>query len=205
VSTWGRAAKLDRAEQHLYALGHGLRSFAERTPYRLVEQFELGPGEEIGSYRYVVAELADPPAVFACTSARSCTTCTPRSTTRLGRRGASLAADTVPRLPQGRDVERDRRADHQEHPEKYVALMEQAQPYHAKNPAGHLLAILNHLWNGDKHRLLATTLPRSTRRPSFTATRDVAAIHDVHVHIGPLRNGRSSPASRSSPTGLSPR
>lgn len=187
----GARTKLDRAQQQLYALGHAFMAYAERKPYRLLEEFDLRPGENIGDYRYIVSDLKAPPAFFAVQTGelihnlRSAldymafgTAKRPWHKTQfpIFRRCTDWAEKSGPMV--------------KSIPPRYVAIMEETQPYRAPVPGEHLLAILNHLSNRDKHRLLHTTAATLVgAAPGFKAARGVAAIHEILMHFGVLEEG----------------
>jgi hypothetical protein len=187
----GARAKLDRAEQHLLALDHGLRAFVERRPFRLLEELGRLPGEDVTECRYLVSDLREPPLSLSVhvgevvhdlhSSLDHLAWAVAEQPWRRTQFPVFLTRDTW-----GENAEAITRSV----PDRFVAVMEAAQPYHAKSPNAHPLALLNHLWNADKHRLLPTTVAAlDGPPPSFRAERDVAVVRDVRVHVGPLQNG----------------
>jgi hypothetical protein len=186
----GARVKLDRAQQQLLALGHGLMAFAEHEPYRLVERVDPREEEDLADYCYIVTDLRSPRPeyaahigeilhnfrsaldyfVYAAATRHSFSTQFPIF---------HRASDWPRSQPMLRAV-----------PRRYVRIVEESQPYHLPQPYDHVLAKLNYLSNTDKHRLLNTTATAlADAAPTFLPERDVAAIHDVALSTGVLEEG----------------
>src|SRR3954451_8653936 len=202
----GARAKLDRAEQHLYALDRGMRAWAERKPYRLVERFDPRPGETVGDIRFAVAGVAPPPPVLGVhlgevvhdlhSALDHLAWAVAERPWRRTQFPVFLKAETWAETsePITRSI-----------PERYVRIMEEAQPYREKRPAAHLLALLNHLWNADRHRLVEMRAAAlADGAPSLRPGRDVAALVDVRFHIGLLQEGTELVRAVVEPAGPEP-
>jgi hypothetical protein len=71
-------------------------------------------------------------------------------------------------------------------PPAAIRLVERAQPYHARNPAEHWLAVLDGMWQADKHRLLLSAVIAPSDPAALAAVyhaREPAAIEDVRVTL----------------------
>jgi hypothetical protein len=75
-------------------------------------------------------------------------------------------------------------------PDEAVAIIKQAQPYHWGDDRGrHEIALLNAMWNHDKHRLLhATGIVLGQPRPPIVRVGDVAEILKTSYFTPPLED-----------------
>jgi hypothetical protein len=163
----------------------------ERRPFRLREELGHRPGEDVAECRYLVSDLHEPPLSLSVHIGEV----VHDLHSSLDHLAWAVAEQPWRRTQFPVFLTRDTWVENAEAitrsvPERFVAIMEAAQPYHAKNPNAHPLALLNHLWNADKHRLLPTALiALDERGPSFHPDGDARAVRDVHLYAGPLQNG----------------
>jgi hypothetical protein len=177
----GAVGKIVRAKYQLRDLEDRFATLAKTKPYRLAEQFDLRPGEKIGDYRYVVKDVSLRKREWGVLIGELVHNLRSALEHTIYAAAKSPSGDT--QFPIFRThVDWEAKSGPMIHsvPEKVVAIIEEAQPYHVPDPSRHVLAILNRLSNYDKHRLLHTTaLTIKSAQPGFRATRDIAKVHEI--------------------------
>jgi hypothetical protein len=182
----GAVGKMVRARYQLREFDKRFEAFTKSRAYRLSEQFEFRPGQQIGDYSFVVESVSIPKREWGVLIGELVHNL---------RSGLDHAVYAAAKAPSGstqfpiftRRSDWDKKAHDmiRSVPDEIADMIEQAQPYRAPkgtDPREHLLAILNRLSNYDKHRLLHTavmtlegalpdskcsrTSRRSTRSPS---------------------------------------
>jgi hypothetical protein len=197
VDVSGSDAKIDRAQEALNALASEIGAFiAPAKPYRLVEQFDLHPGEDArGYYRYFVTDIQPTPERWSVVIGEIAHDL--RSSLDYLAWGAARRPWRRTQFPiflsrsswDAKVAPMVKTAS-----EPFLTVMEEAQPYRnldtQRDPRLHWLAILSHISNRDKHRLLHTTLlALQGAAPRFTAVRDVTSISGLAIQFGPLEEG----------------
>ena len=180
----GAVGKIVRAKYQLRDLEMRFAELAKSKPYRLVEKFDLRPGEKIGDYRYIVEDVSLRKREWGVLIGELVHNLRSALEHTIYAAAKSPSRDTqFPIFRTCVEWEKKSCAMIYSVPEKVVALIEEAQPYHAPDPSHHLLAILNRLSNYDKHRLLHTTaLTLEEAAPGFRAIKDIAAVHEIELH-----------------------
>lgn len=189
----GSHEKLRRAHEQLVALEELFGSFIERQEQVFTTEFERHEGKATGDCVFRISRIAEPPAVWGVLIGEA----VHNLRSSLDHLAWALAhrpwrKTQFPMFMRAEDAwSREALSMVKGIPAKYVALMERAQPYNAKGPpVEHVLAVLNHLSNHDKHRLLHTTiLSIDTAAPEFVAGQGVAGIEAIALHFGELQDG----------------
>jgi hypothetical protein len=208
----GVGGKLVRAKYQLRELNDRFRKFAESHPYSVVDEFELRPGEErsglpIGDYWFRVGGVGVPKREWAVLIGELVHNL--RSALDHAVYAAAEKPDRDTQFPIfTRRKDWDKKACRMIYsvPDEPLALIEEAQPYHAPVPRGHVLAVLNRLSNQDKHRLLHTTVLRvEGMAPGFAAEKDVAGILEIEPFLGPLEQNANLARVRITTDGPEPK
>ncbi len=188
----GAIGKLIRAHYQLEDLKERLREFVESRAYRIVEDFNLRPGKDVGDYSFTISDVSIPNREWGVLIGEFV------HNLRSGLDHAVYAAAAKPshdtEFPIFKKRERwDKYSSAPLYsvPEKARAIIEQAQPYHrTTDPSLHDLAILHAMWNHDKHRLVhATALVMGDPGPPIRAISGVEEIVKVSYFERPLEDG----------------
>jgi hypothetical protein len=183
--------KLVRANFQLKDLNRRFREFSELHPYRIVEEFNLRPDEEIGDYTFTIKKPRIPNREWGVLVGEIVHNL--RSALDQAAYAASVKPSHDTKFPVCRSEEDwDKWSSSMVYgiPEKAVAVIKQAQPYRwGTKKAIHEVALLNGMWNHDKHRLVHTTaLVLGKPRPSIVPVRDVAEVIRVKWLPQPLEH-----------------
>lgn len=205
----GAIGKLVRANFQVKDLNERFRKFAESQPYGITEDFNLRPGQDIGDYTFTLRKPTIPNREWGVLvgeivhNLRSAL-----DQAAYAAAGAKASRDT--KFPICRTKEDwDKWACSMVYgiPKKAVAIIKQAQPYHYGEDRGlHDLALLNGMWNHDKHRLLHTTaLVLGKPHPPISKVRDVAEIIKPRFLNTPLEDDTEVIRVTIRPSGSNPK
>lgn len=187
----GAIGKIGRARFQLKELDQRFRTFAESHPYRISENFYLRPKKEVGDYTFTIRKPRVPNREWGVLIGEIVHNL--RSALDQAVYAASIKPSRDTKFPVCRDEEDwDKWACSMVYgvPEKAVAIIKQSQPYHRMEKKGlHEIALLNGMWNHDKHRLLHTTgLVLARPHPKIVVVRDVAEILKTNFLSRPLED-----------------
>lgn len=181
----GAIGKIGRARFQLKDLNERFRKFTESHPYRVIEKFELSPGEDMGDYTFTIKLPRVPNREWGVLIGEIV------HNLRSALEQTAYAASSKPSRDTGFPICKTKEQWDKWSsamvfgiPKKAVTIIKQAQPYHWGEDAGlHELWLLERMWNHDKHRLLHTTRLVFGRQPQFVKVRDVAEILGTTVAL----------------------
>lgn len=190
----GAVGKIVRAKHQLRDLEARFEKTVTSQPIHLSERLVMRPGENIGDYTFVIEAVAGPKrewgvligelvhnlrsaldhAVYAAATAPNGNTAFPVVTDTAKWEGAAAAKlHSVPQVA--------------------FEIVRKAQPFYGagdNDPAGHPLAILNRLWNHDKHRMLQTAVVSlDGAAPGFQGVGGFGTLREVRAGFGALNVG----------------
>lgn len=205
----GALGKLVRARWQLRALDERFRTFTEKTPTPLFDEYHAGDGET-GSYSFFAGDSGVPKREWGVLigelvhNLRSAL-----DQTIYAAAAQPSGAHQFPIVSTAGDWPRQRAQRLATVPDEVVDLVEQLQPFHAQpplTPERNLLALLARLSNADKHRLLHTAVMALVEaQPEFELVQDVAEIRNVHIFYGALTHGAELARLEIVPTGPNPK
>lgn len=204
----GAIGKLHRARYQLNDLEKRFRNVVEGRAYRIGEDFKLHPSQDVGDYTFTIRSANVPNREWGVLVGEVVHNLRSALDHCVYAAAAKPQGTYFPTFSKEDDWERKSCDVLYTVPENVVAIIEQAQPYHWKSKASaHPLALLNALWNQDKHRLLHTTaLTLSGPQPEIVAVRGVKEIISQRVYINrSLKNDAKIAKAVIRPVGAEPK
>lgn len=193
----GAVGKIGRAKYQLRDLEARFESVLGEWPLQLSEALEMRPGENVGDYTFTVEIVAVPKREWAVLigevvhNLRSALDHAVYAAAESPDGKTAFPVITDPAKWDGRSVARKLRSV----PPAAVEIVKRVQPFVAAaqhDPAEHPLALLERLWNHDKHRMLQTAVMAvSGAAPGFrgSGTSGFGTLREVSAAFGPLREG----------------
>lgn len=188
----GAIGKLIRARYQVQDLNERLRGFIESRAYRIREDFNLRPGQDVGDYTFTISDVSIPNrewGVLIGETVHNLRSALDHTVYAAAHKPSRETEFPIFKNPES--WEKYSGAPLYSVPEKARAIIEQAQPYHLKpDPSLHDLAILHAMWNHDKHRLVhATALVMAKPGPPIHAVSGVDEITKIRYFSRPLKDG----------------
>lgn len=199
----GCVAKIERGKEHLEALQSEIGSFLEGKPYSIVSDFKSQPGycvfrARVNATHPIRWSMLIGDFVHNIRSALDHLVWALALSNRNGDESAILRPKGVgfPISTDAGDFDRRGRPMIADLSSGHAAAIERLQPYHADDAERHALAVLNDLWNTDKHRtihLVNMVIGDQHRSPSvsevfFENARPIGPI-ELSLFDGPLVDG----------------
>jgi hypothetical protein len=204
----GAIGKIHRARFQLNDLEKRFREVVEGRAYGIGEDFKLRANQDIGDYTFVIRGATIPNREWGVLVGEVVHNLRSALDHCVYASAAKPQGTYFPTFTKEEDWTRKSCDILYSVPEEVVSIIKEAQPYQWKSKASlHPLALLNTLWNQDKHRLLHTTaLTMSGPQPEIIALSGVQEIVSQTVYTNrPLKNDAKIAKAVIRPIGAEPK